>query len=147
MSPVRVPIRIEVLPGLTVDEISTVQQADEVFDEIVTAVATIEAQLGRSYQGSAEEGREWRSRARHALRIKKLCMPQIQARRAALVRQQKAEANATRAAATRVGAINKSRMLLQIVGEIAPDVITKAVEIAHLRHPEVFDDTPEREVA
>ena len=140
MSPARIPTRMEILPGLTVDDISTSEQADEVFDEVIAAVASIEAQLARAYQGTAEEGREWRARAHHALRVKKLAMPQIQARRAVLVRQQKAEANATRAAASRVGAINKSRMLLQIVGEIAPDVITKAVEIAHVRHPNEFGD-------
>ena len=140
MSEARTHIRLEILPGLTVDEICSVEQADEVFDQVVAAVATIEAQLGRSYQGSAEDGREWRSRARHALRIKKMSMPQIQARRAALVRQQKAEANASRVAASRVGAINKSRMLLRIVGEIAPDVINKAVEIAHVRYPNEFGD-------
>ena len=147
MSDVRTHTRLEILPGLTVDEICSVEQAVEVFDQVVAAVAAIEGQLGRAYEGSAEDCRDWRARARHALRIKKVAMPQIQARRAALVRQQKAEQHAVRMTEARQESVSRSKLLLKIVSEIAPTVIDKAIEIGRIRHPEVFDETAESEVA
>ena len=116
MSALPSPTRLEVLPGLTVDEICSVEQADEVFDQVVAAVATIEAQARQIVSGLRRRRPGMAIPRAPCLAYQKLCMPQIQARRAALVRQQKAEANASRVAASRVGAINKSRMLLQIVG-------------------------------
>ena len=74
-------------------------------------------------------------------------MPQIQARRAALVRQQKAEQHVVRMTEARQESVNRSKLLLKIVSEIAPTVIDKAIELGRIRHPEVFDETAEREVA
>ena len=147
MRDVRTHTRLEILPGLTVDEICSVEQADEVFDQVVAAVAAIEGQLGRAYEGSVEDCRDWRARARHALRIKKVAMPQIQARRAALVRQQKAVQHAVRMTEARQESVSRSKLLLKIVSEIAPTVIDKAIELGRIRHPEVFDETAESEVA
>ena len=139
------PPRLEVLPGVFFDEITTLARCDEILDEVIGSIPSIEGQIDHAGVGGSTrtDDRTWLPRAKHALRIRKLCMPKLQQLRAQLARQEKADVHAERTKPVRDHE-SRDRMFVQIVWEIAPEVAAQAKGLLQHRHPEL--DAPQANV-
>lgn len=136
MTDTRTPVRLEVMPGVFFDEITTLKSCEEILDDLMGSIPSIEAQIENARADRATLDAGWLARANHALRIKKLCLPRLQELRSRLAKLERSRAHED--------LTNKQRgvdkLVLRIVQELAPDVAGRAWATARERYPAVFNE-------
>ncbi len=130
----------ELEPGVTLDSLATVEACDTALDRLTLSVASIEEQLARTPKNSKDQPVGWRHGAEKALRIKKLLLPRLQQRRAALARQARQDEIATRTLAARTDTEKKRRILIGLAWDIEPESMRRVEAIARERYPDLFSE-------
>lgn len=137
--------RLEVLPGVFLDEIDTLVRCDEVLNQLMTSVPDIESQIEFAERGLSDTAKRdptWLPRARKALRTRKLRLPPMQQLRSKLVKDAKAAAHAASMGASLSNQQTADRVFVKVVWEIAPEIAERARTIAMQRSPEHFEAGP-----
>ena len=139
MSPLsdRAPPELE--PGVTLDDLTTIEACDAALDRLTMAIPSIEEQIAR-HRSSPNQPPDWRPRAEKALRVKKLLLPRLQQRRADLARADKAARHVATKQAGHSQVEQKRRVMIGVAWEVEPAAMQRVEAVARERRPDLFDD-------
>lgn len=116
--------------NLTSDDLQTEEDCVNALAILNTTIVKIESDVSAAdlaRQAGEPWDRQWVRKARAALGYKRAARVQVLAKQAEFRRARKHAAMQRR-----------EKVLLDIVKEIEPDVLTRAVDLAYMRFPEVF---------